>query len=82
MGKKLNKQKKNTSSIEKLNTSLMRKISCVKKPQKKTQKIKTLGVEETDRSTLNGFYKPIKNINSNNHIEKRNRMLKKIKADR
>ena len=31
---------------------------------------------------MNGFYKATKQIASNNPIEKRNRMLKKIKADR
>lgn len=31
---------------------------------------------------MSGFYKASKNISSNNHIDKRNRMLKKIKADR
>ncbi len=31
---------------------------------------------------MNGFYKATKQITSNNPIEKRNRMLKKIKADR
>jgi hypothetical protein len=80
--KKLTKQKLHSSSIEKLNCPLMRKISCMKKPEKKTQKVKTLGMEEIDRSTMSGFYKPTKNIQSNNHIDKRNRMLKKIKADR
>lgn len=31
---------------------------------------------------MSGFYKPGKNIQSNNHVDKRNKMLKKIKADR
>ncbi len=41
-----------------------------------------MSLEQIDLSTMSAFYKHKKNMNENNQVEKRHKMLQKIQADK